>query len=50
MRAALVGIGPLDPSNVAMVIVLLAAVTLLASVVPAIRAARVDLVQSLRAE
>jgi putative ABC transport system permease protein len=49
MRAVLIGVEPLDPVNVATVVGLLAAVTIVASLVPAIRAARADVVQLLRA-
>jgi ABC-type lipoprotein release transport system permease subunit len=50
MRAVLIGVEPLDPVNVATVVGLLAAVTIVASLVPAIRAARADVVQLLRAK
>lgn len=50
MRRLLYGVTPLDPLNVAGVVVLLALATLAASVVPAWRAARVDVVAALRAD
>ena len=50
MRSMLYGVTPLDPLNVAGVLVLLSAVTLAASAIPAWRAVRVDVVDSLRAE
>jgi putative ABC transport system permease protein len=50
MRSALFGVSPSDPLNLASVTALLALVTLIASIVPALRAARVDLVKALRTE
>jgi ABC-type antimicrobial peptide transport system permease subunit len=50
MRATLIGVGPLDPWNVLMVAALLAAVTVSASAIPAMKASRADLLRSLRAE
>ena len=50
MRAVLIGVEPLDPLNVIGVAGLLGLVTLAASLVPALRARRVDLVRALRAE
>ena len=50
MRAVLIGVEPLDPLNVIGVAGLLGVVTLAASLVPALRARRVDLVRALRAE
>jgi predicted permease len=50
MRTALFGVSPSDPLNLASVTALLALVTLAASIVPALRAARVDLVKALRTE
>jgi predicted permease len=48
MRRLLFGISPLDPINMLMVAVLVTLVTLAASVGPAIRAMRLDVVQTLR--
>lgn len=50
MRALLFGIDPLDPSTYAFVIAIFAAVALLAAVLPAVRAARIDPVIALRQE
>jgi predicted permease len=50
MRNALIGVDPFDGLTLASVIGLLTAVTLGASLGPALRASRVDLVTSLRAE
>jgi predicted permease len=50
MRGMLYGVTPLDPLNVGVVIAVLAMVTVVASLVPALRAARVDVVQAIRAE
>jgi putative ABC transport system permease protein len=48
MRRMLYGVTPLDPLNLVGVVALLTVVTLLASVMPAWRAARVDVVDALR--
>jgi putative ABC transport system permease protein len=50
MQSALFDVTPFDPANLATVAGLLTAVAIIASVVPALRAARVDVVQALRAE
>ena len=50
MQAALFDVTPFDPANLATVAGLLIAVTIMASVVPALKAARVDVVQAIRAE
>lgn len=50
LRSIFYGVTPLDPLNILGVVVLLAMVTLAASVMPAWKAARLDLVQSLRSE
>ncbi len=50
MRGLWYGVTPLDPFNIAAVVALLAAVTLAASLMPAIRATRVDVVTVLRSE
>ena len=50
MRSIFLGVEPLDPVNVIGVVGLLGLVTVAASVVPALRARRVDLVRALRAE
>jgi predicted permease len=50
MQSALFDVTPVDPANLATVAGLLTAVAIAASVVPALRAARVDVVQALRAE
>jgi hypothetical protein len=50
MRSALIGVEPMDTVTLGLVVGLLALVTLVASLGPALRASRVDLVQSLRAE
>jgi hypothetical protein len=50
MRNALIGVEPVDGVTLTTVVVVLALVTILASLVPAVRASRVDLVTSLRAE
>ena len=50
MRSVFLGVEPLDPVNAIGVVGLLSLVTLAASVVPALRARRVDLVRALRAE
>jgi ABC-type antimicrobial peptide transport system permease subunit len=48
MRRLLFGVTPLDPLNVLMVVIVLSGCTLLASAVPALRAARLDLISVLR--
>jgi putative ABC transport system permease protein len=50
MRRLLYGVTPFDPVNLLTVLALLAGVMLLASVGPALRAARVDVIQAIRAE
>ena len=50
MRRLWYGVTPLDPFNVAGVVALLATVTLAASLVPAWKATRVDVVEALRSE
>jgi putative ABC transport system permease protein len=50
MRRLWYGVTPLDPFNVAGVVALLAMVTLAASLVPAWKATRVDVVEALRSE
>ena len=50
MSAFLFGVGPLDPATYAVVSTALAAVALVATYLPARRAARVDPVVALRAE
>lgn len=50
MRAALLGLNPLDPATLAVVSATLAAVALLASAVPAIRATSVNAVDAIRAD
>jgi putative ABC transport system permease protein len=50
MRSALIGVEPMDTFTLTVVIGLLALVTVVASLGPALRASRVDLVTSLRAE
>jgi putative ABC transport system permease protein len=50
IRRALYGVTPLDPLNIAGVMALLGATALVASIIPAARAARVDLVTALRRE
>ena len=50
MRALLYGISPSDPTTFAAVVALLIGVALLASAVPAMRAARVDPMVALREE
>jgi hypothetical protein len=50
MRRLLYGVTPADPVNLLSVVGLLAMVTLAASLAPAIRAARVDVMQSLRSD
>jgi putative ABC transport system permease protein len=50
MQAALFDVTPFDPANLATVAGLLIVVTIIASVVPALKAARVDIVQAIRAE
>ncbi|MGH9203823.1 MAG: FtsX-like permease family protein, partial [Vicinamibacterales bacterium] len=50
MRSMLYGVTPLDPLNLVGVVTLLALVTMAASVMPAWRAARTDVVTALRSE
>ena len=50
MRRLLYGVTPSDPFTLLSVVGLLALVALAASIVPALRAARVDVIQALRAE
>ena len=50
MRGLWYGVTPLDPFNIAAVIALLAVVTVAASLMPALRATRVDVVTVLRSE
>jgi putative ABC transport system permease protein len=50
MRRLWYGVTPLDPLNVAGVVALLAMVTLAASLMPAWKATRVDVVEALRSE
>jgi len=50
MSSFLFGVGPMDPLTYAAVAALLAAMTLLATYLPAQRASRVDPVVALRAE
>jgi ABC-type antimicrobial peptide transport system permease subunit len=50
MRRLLFGISPFDPLNLLAVVALLAVVTVAASLAPAVRAARIDVVQAIRAE
>ena len=50
MRALLYGVSPTDPATFAVVILVLLAVAVLASAVPAMRAARVDPIVALREE
>jgi ABC-type antimicrobial peptide transport system permease subunit len=50
IRGVLYGVTPLDPLNIVGVMALLGVTALIASIVPAARAARVDLVTALRRE
>jgi putative ABC transport system permease protein len=50
MQSALFNVSPVDPANLTTVAGLLTAVAVIASVFPALRAARVDVVRALRAE
>jgi len=50
MQATLFDVTPFDPANLATVAGLLTTVAVIASIVPALRAARVDVVRALRAE
>ena len=50
MRRLLYGVTPFDPITLLFVVGLLTLVTVAASVVPALRAARVDVLEALRAE
>jgi ABC-type antimicrobial peptide transport system permease subunit len=50
IQALLFDVGIFDPLTCAIVIVLLAGATLIACVVPAVRASRVDPIQALRSE
>jgi ABC-type antimicrobial peptide transport system permease subunit len=50
LRGLLYGVEPVDPTTYAMVVTITMAVGLLAAAVPAVRAARVDPVEALRAE
>jgi putative ABC transport system permease protein len=50
LRGLLYGVEPVDPATYAMVVAITLAVGLLAAAVPAVRAARVDPVEALRAE
>ena len=50
MRAMLYGVSPTDPATFAVVTLVLLAVAVLASTVPAMRAARVDPIVALREE
>ena len=50
IRGLLYGVEPVDPATYAMVVAITLAVGLLAAAVPAVRAARVDPVEALRAE
>ena len=50
MRSLWYGVTPLDPFNIAAVVSLLGVVTVVASLLPALRATRVDVVKVLRSE
>jgi predicted permease len=50
MRRLLFGISPLDPLNLLVVVSVLGIVTLAASIAPALRAARIDVIQAIRAQ
>jgi putative ABC transport system permease protein len=50
MRQLLFGVTPFDPVNVLIVLLLLAVVALVASMAPALRAARIDIIDSMRAQ
>jgi ABC-type antimicrobial peptide transport system permease subunit len=50
MRSALYGVTPTDVGNLAFVLATLGVVAIVASVIPAVRAARVDVIQALRAD